>query len=127
MLVTNISNKLTRLNRLHDTSCARTQVVVSVNPKFTALPDTAVHFTSPTEAGSLFVESGMHFAGRLDFSAVTTRGIWSVLFLLMYMLSVGDLDGYDPQVHEVCTLTHALALAHEILLFVFFYRRKLTS
>ena len=56
--------KLTVFNWFHDTTCA--QVVVSLNGGTSTVPDTTVRFASPVEAGSLLVESGLHFSGWLD-------------------------------------------------------------
>ena len=57
----------TQIDGFQRTSCARhapIQVVVSVNSK-AQIPDTTVKFTSPIEAGSLLVESGVRFKGQV--------------------------------------------------------------
>ena len=46
---------------------AHAKVVVSVNPRISALPNTTVEFTSPNEGSALLVEPGLHFGGQLDF------------------------------------------------------------
>ena len=102
----------------------RAQVVVGLNAKVSALPDTTVRFTSPIEAGSLFVESPIHFAGRLDVSVVTTRVTCGVSVLLMHTLSIRDLmNGYDLRVGVggglACSHAHVLVHKHEILVFAF--------
>ena len=100
---------------MHDTPCVCIQVVVSVNPEITAFPDTTIRFASPDEAGSLLVESGMRFGGRLDVSVAMFRGTCVVCFFVdacVEFWKFGDIiSGEFAQ-------THLYVRTYEILGFI---------